>query len=1312
MLRCSCCDALVPESANYCGACGERLTSPGQRKPPHVHATHIPLEETLIPQHRGTRPATVNTRRSSRSGRASTSAVFNRTDQQEYDEESELNWIDEDYALRQPLTWQKEMPPPSTRTLSPLPSRPPQPRSIILTPTVKRRQVRRMPPTLFFWSGVVLLIAFALGGFFGILVTWGHGLFNPSIGSEPSLQITPNTVSIGVVMTLQGKNFSPRGRVGLTRDIAIPLADTAGAAIITADPDGNFTDSVVVTSNWEAGIHTINAEDVTLHKIAQFAVTVIGQSTSLRPAHLRLSQNSLDFGAADQATNSTEAVTLTNIGGGVISWQGIPSQSWLMLSPKKGTFASGETAQVTIAVDRSSLKPGPYKASIIFSSNAGNITLSTQMQVTSLQPGHEAVLELSPPVISFTSTDGASPPPGQLVKVNNPGVQPLSWRASSNALWLTASPSSGTVDIAGSQSVSLTVDTSILLPGVYSAVLTFSASSSALVKGSPQSIYVSITIDPQCTLQIAPAMLTFTGVYLQQPPSAKIISIGGTPSCHAPLHWTATTTDGWLSLGTTSGSTPTYPSIKVDPTGLMPGTYNGSILFNSSTGTQTLPVTFVLGQPTTPIMTTSPTVFAAFSGVVGQTNPAAQTVTITNTAGGTLVWNAAVATGVGGNWLRVSPATGSLAAHQSASIAITAILAPGLTPGTYNGTVSLTGTDGNGNIASGSPQMIAVTFVVQTPCAITASPLALSFSGIAGQSTSLPSQAVNITASGACANTLNWTATVATTPPGGTWLSATSQGTVSVTSASATSVNVAVSTLTTGVYTGTLTITATDSQTGAVIGSPQTVSITFNVQPPCMLQVLPMTEKTFSARVGTNPAAQTFTASVTGTCTGSVTIRPNVSFDTGTGWLTVTANPAGIPSGGTTTFTVNVNSTRLTAGSYTATISLAATNAGVPIVGSAQTVGISLQVTAAPALTVAPSSLTINVTTGTTTQPFTIGNTGGGFLNWTASLAAGAPSFVSLSRGSDQQLGAGKSGSETIMVKATGLPGGSTYATTVTVHAIDPSTGKVINGSPATVALTISVAPPTMQLSTGALSFSTPAGLHPQSLTITNIGGDGLQWRVDTSSASWLSADPASGTDAAGVSTTTSFYVDASNLPPGAYTANVKVIPSTGATQTIPVTVTIAAAAPTPTPTPTPTAMPVPTPTETPPPTPTNTPGPGFAPTATPTPTLIDTPTPLPTQTATPAPSSMHTPTPTPVPTPTATPSLSSTPTPTPKPSPTATPVPTPTPTPTPTPIPSPTTVPAAIPTPSPTPIPSPQPTPTGTPVSTMDIDNQTWQAV
>src|SRR5205807_4559114 len=116
---------------------------------------------------------------------------------------------------------------------------------------------------------------------------------------------------------------------------------------------GTFTDTVIVDPAWQAGSHIIRAEDARLHKIAAFTIMVTGHSPSLRPAHLLLSMNSLDLGAGDQATNSTKSITLTNAGGGQISWQTTTTQPWLLLSPKSGTFASGETAQVTVAADRS-----------------------------------------------------------------------------------------------------------------------------------------------------------------------------------------------------------------------------------------------------------------------------------------------------------------------------------------------------------------------------------------------------------------------------------------------------------------------------------------------------------------------------------------------------------------------------------------------------------------------------------------------------------------------------------------------------------------------------------------------------------------------------------------------------------------------------------------------------------------------------------------------------------------------------------------------------------------------------------------------
>src|SRR5207248_3003819 len=157
---------------------------------------------------------------------------------------------------------------------------------------------------------------------------------------------------------------------------------------------------------------------------------------------------------------------------------------------------------------------------------------------------------------------------------------------------------------------------------------------------------------------------------------------------------------------------------------------------------------------------------------------------VTNTGGGTLAWNAAVSTTVGGAWLAVAPASGNLGAHQTASISVSATLLSSLIPGTYNGSISITGTDGAGHPAVGSPQTLPVTFTVQAPCTISTPASALNFQGISGQPAPA-TQPINISASGACSHALKWKAAAATVPAGGTWLTLTpAAGTVSLTATS------------------------------------------------------------------------------------------------------------------------------------------------------------------------------------------------------------------------------------------------------------------------------------------------------------------------------------------------------------------------------------------------------------------------------------------------------------------------------------------------------------------------------------------------
>ena len=275
-----------------------------------------------------------------------------------------------------------------------------------------------------------------------------------------------------------------------------------------------------------------------------------------------------------------------------------------MISPKSGTFSYGQNMNVAVAADRSNLKVGAYTAGLIFTSITGQSTLPVKMAVTPLQAGHESVLQLTPSVLSFTGTDGGTNPLAQVVTVSNPGELSLQWNATSvtndGSSWLSVYPLSGMVTKGGSQAVTISVNTSTMLPGVYSGSLTFASQNTIAATGSSQTIFVSLTVMPQCAIQISPGGLTFAGAYLQPSPAQKVINIGVSQGCSSSLSWntTVTTSSGgnWLSIGPTGGVTPASPTINVTSTGLKPGTYNGSIIFNWSGGSQSLQLHSLWGR--------------------------------------------------------------------------------------------------------------------------------------------------------------------------------------------------------------------------------------------------------------------------------------------------------------------------------------------------------------------------------------------------------------------------------------------------------------------------------------------------------------------------------------------------------------------------------------------------------------------------------------------------------------------------------------------------------------------------------------------
>ncbi|MEK7286734.1 MAG: hypothetical protein AAB035_05500 [Nitrospirota bacterium] len=100
----------------------------------------------------------------------------------------------------------------------------------------------------------------------------------------------------------------------------------------------------------------------------------------------------------------------------------------------------------------------------------------------------------------------------------------------------------------------------------------------------------------------------------------------------------------------------------------------------------------------------------------GGPNPGSISVVLTNTGEGTLTYSIATSTVDGAAWLSVTPISGTLAASttQTLTVAID-VVTPALVPGTYTGSIVITGINSVDAPATGSPATISVNLTVSSP---------------------------------------------------------------------------------------------------------------------------------------------------------------------------------------------------------------------------------------------------------------------------------------------------------------------------------------------------------------------------------------------------------------------------------------------------------------------------------------------------------------------------------------------------------------------------------------------------------------------
>lgn len=179
------------------------------------------------------------------------------------------------------------------------------------------------------------------------------------------------------------------------------------------------------------------------------------------PPVLQVTPSIVNFGTS----STSESVTVSNTGGGNLTWSLQASAGWLTASPTSGTLGANASRTVTFTVSRDGLAPGPHQTTVQATSNGGSAAVVAALEVTDTTPPPPPPgpqLDVTPTAVDFGTSSNS-----ETITVRNTGGQDLSWSLQSNAAWLTASSASGTLSPNASTSVALFASRSGLSDGAY-----------------------------------------------------------------------------------------------------------------------------------------------------------------------------------------------------------------------------------------------------------------------------------------------------------------------------------------------------------------------------------------------------------------------------------------------------------------------------------------------------------------------------------------------------------------------------------------------------------------------------------------------------------------------------------------------------------------------------------------------------------------------------------------------------------------------------------------------------------------------------
>jgi len=426
--------------------------------------------------------------------------------------------------------------------------------------------------------------------------------------------------------------------------------------------------------------------------------TVVAISLNIRaPQDLTVSANSLSFAYLTGGPAPASQTLTIGCSGSALSFAASAGSAGNWLA------ATGSTAvnnQLIVSVNPAGLSIGSHLGTVTLL-GTGACNRSRTIPVTLVVNAGAAPITSPPTSLSFSYQAGGAAPAAQMIPIACGGLLTnFSAIGASSGNWLRVSPSTGRTPA----TLTIAVQAAALAPGSYSGSLSIVTPASCLGTWTvPVNLDVSSAGPSPAPitsgLLFGAASLTFTAPAGGNAPTTQAVALTCSASA-ASFSATAVSTGGWLVVGPPSGNTPTALTVSVQPAGLAPGSYSGSIAANSPTcgSAAPLPVTLtVTGAPAAGLSITPASL--TFHYQLGGPAPASRSLAISGGSGQSFT----LTTSDGGSWLSATP----FGATVPAAITVSVIPAS-LAAGTYSGAILFSAGSG----ASRTTQNIGVTLNV------------------------------------------------------------------------------------------------------------------------------------------------------------------------------------------------------------------------------------------------------------------------------------------------------------------------------------------------------------------------------------------------------------------------------------------------------------------------------------------------------------------------------------------------------------------------------------------------------------------------